>query len=331
MADEKNNFFQVSKLGSIDLSIIMVSYNVKELICNSIRNIYQNTSGIDFEIICIDNNSTDKTLEMIKHQFPDVHLIINKKNMGFAYANNQGIQINKGRYIAFYNPDTLAVGNVFRELVKLLDKNPDIAAVGPKLLNKDGSNQISARNGYISLWNEFCFHSGASRFFNKYKLFGSYYNGVQDLSAVQEVDQVIAACLLCRNKVIKEIGGFDPKFPLYGEDVDLNYRIKKNGYKIIYYPFAKVYHIKGQSSKKNKEQTYLWILKGHNYFIRKHYGLLYSLLHKIIIFFIGIFWYFIWKLVYYFFIDKRRKIDDYGILIKFKIMIKWSLKIASSE
>lgn len=308
---------------NLDLTIIIITYNTEYLVLNSIRNVYNNTKNISFEIVCVDNKSNDNTVKLIKKEFTQVRLIENIGNKGYAFANNQGIKIGKGRYIAFYNPDTELVGNVFGKMVGYMETHPNISAIGPQLLNNDNTVQVNARNGYINLWNEFIVYSGLYSFFPNFRFFNKYRKGIYEVTKIQTVDQITTACLVVRSNIIENIGGMDENFFLYGDDVDFCKRIIDSGYKILFYPKVKVYHFKGQSSKKNRSQVNIWILDSHYYFIKKHSGAWQARSFRIMIWILGLIWLIIW--ISFRFIIKKDCDDE---IERNKNRIKWSLNLS---
>ncbi len=254
----------------MDLSVVIVNWNTKKLLENCLSSIYKFTKSINFEVIVIDNGSKDGSQAMVKEKFPQVKLILNKENMGFSKANNQGIKIAKGQYIFLLNSDTYLIENSFR---KLLDKarsiEGDLGAIGPQLLNEDRTIQQSA--GYfphlpqIFFWMSFLDDLPIGMFFKPYHIdHDSFYkNGHQ-------IDWVTAAAMLIPKKVIDEVGSLDPQIFMYGEEVEWCYRLKKDDYKIYFSPITKVVHIGRGSHQKIPTKALIGEYKGLIYFYRKH-------------------------------------------------------------
>lgn len=232
------------------LSIIIVSYNTKELLVDCINSIEKSMQKPGYEIIVVDNSSTDGSVDLLKSQFPKVRLIENNYNAGFAKANNQGLQICKGDYILLLNSDILILGDAIGTLVEFMETHKEVAICGPRLLNSDMTLQLLCRRGFPRLINSISHFSRLSKVFPKSRVLGSYLMTYMDSSADHEVDAVSGACMLVRRDVLDTIGGLlDEAFFMHFEDIDLCYRAKKNCYKVYYVHNAEVVHLKGQSSR----------------------------------------------------------------------------------
>lgn len=211
------------------LSIIIVNWNTEDLLRSCLESIYNETKNITYEIFVIDNASSDSSLEFITNQFPQVKLIRNNINSGYAKACNQGIKISKGKYILLLNPDTVILNNALEKLISFADKTPSAGIFGPKLINKDGSLQLSCR------------------IFPKV-FFKSYMLKIEN--AIANVDWLVGACLLIRREVINDVGYIDEDFFMYGEDMDFCYRAKKRGWNCLFYPLSEVLHVGNVSGDK---------------------------------------------------------------------------------
>lgn len=232
------------------LSIIIVSYNTKQLLADCINSIEKNLYNFSYEIVVVDNNSADGSIDMLKEEYSHVGLIANNYNAGFAKANNQGLELCSGEYILLLNSDTIVMKNAITRLVDFMGSHSDTAICGPKLLNSDMTLQLPCRRGFPRLINSVSYFSGISRLFPKSRIFGSYLMTYMDSGINHEVDAVSGACLLIRRKVLSQIGGLlDEAFFMHFEDIDLCYRAKKSGYKVYYIHNSEVIHLKGQSSK----------------------------------------------------------------------------------
>lgn len=246
------------------LSIIIVTWNSEEFIEKCLKSIFDTRGSTDLEVIVIDNASQDTTTKIIERFKPEVRLIYNQANLGYAKANNQGIEVSKGDYILLLNPDVELKENCLKLMLDFLENHKDIDGSAPQLLNPDGSIQPSCRefpDFSILLW-EF---SGLSFLFPKNRILGRWRMGYFDFQSSREVDQPMGSCLLLRRKVIQKIGVFDEQFPIFFNDVDLCYRIKKSGGKLYFLPEAKALHYKGGSTKKAKTEM---ILSAHLSFFR---------------------------------------------------------------
>lgn len=229
-----------------DLSIIIVNTNNCKLLQECLGSIYKNTHKLGLEIIVVDNNSSDGSQDMVTMFFPKVNLIRNKENAGFIKATNQGLKIYRGRYACLLNDDTIVKESTFDQMVEYMDKNPNIGACSPKLLNTDGTPQ---KQGSIF----------QKRFWNSKKPI--------------EIDFAIGACLMARREVIDKVGILDEKLFFYNDDIDWCKRIRKAGYKIIFIPSAEVVHYGGYSSKRVfNRRLFVEGFRGGLYFAKKHYG-----------------------------------------------------------
>ncbi len=226
----------------IDVSIIIVSYNVKDLLVKCIDSV--NTfCKIKFEIIVIDNNSSDGSSEAVKSKYPEIVIIKNDFNAGFPAANNQGFRIANGKYIFMLNPDTEIIDDSISKLISCIDGEPKIAAIGPKLLNPDNSLQFSAWRfpSITYIFAEMCY-------FDKFSKSKYYFD--MDFNKPFVVDSLSGAALMFRKESLSNIGFLDENL-FWIEDVDFCYRIKKAGFKTLYFPQAHIIHYIGQSAKKN--------------------------------------------------------------------------------
>lgn len=274
----------------MDVSIIIVNYNTKELLRQCINSIYQNVKDISFEIIVTDNASSDGSTDMLEAEFPSVNLIKSKKNGGFAYGNNLAIKQSKGRYIFLLNSDTIIIKDVITKMVNYMDKNQSAGMIGPKLLNKDLSHQTSI-SGFPTFKREF-YH--IYKFKNLLKIpivkkilikisgkIGSkdveqYMENYKDIEKPQEVQVLVGAALLIRRKIINDIGLLDERYFMYYEEIDYCYQAYKAGWKSIYYPNGCIIHLIGQSgertSKRINEITFYERYKSMIKYFRKNHG-----------------------------------------------------------
>lgn len=253
------------------LSIVIVNWNVRKDILNCISSIFANPPVNSFETIVIDNASRDGSTQEIKKQFPKVTCVHNDQNYGFAGANNQGIKLAKGEYLLFLNPDTIMHSGALDYLITFMDENKEVGACGPKLLNDDGSTQRSVR--------KFPSYRGALyrfTFLKYFKIFKNIYRNWMmkdfDYESLIDVDQLMGAALLVRKSIIDKIGGFDECFFMYYEEVDLCYRIKHNGWRIVFLPQACVTHLGGRSSQQIPVEKRIMMLKSMLKYFRKNHG-----------------------------------------------------------
>jgi GT2 family glycosyltransferase len=253
----------------VDISVIIVTWNSEGHIRNCLESVGNKPSGLSLEIIVVDNLSSDGSVKIIQEFSPSVTLIENQKNLGYAHANNQGIEKSTGRYVLLLNPDTEIRGKALGSMFRFMETNPDIGALGPKLLNPDGSVQPSCREfpGFSTLLWEF---SGLSRLFPESRIFGRWRMGYFGFDRTGEVDQPMGSCLMLRRKTLEQIGLFDERFPMFFNDLDLCCRIKAAGWKIFFYAEAQVTHHRGASTSKAKRKM-IWLSHLAFYrFFKKH-------------------------------------------------------------
>ena len=253
------------------LSIIIVSWNVRSELLDCLRSIQQNVPSHSYEVIVVDNASTDGTIDAVKQGFPEIQLIANTKNSGFAAANNDGIKQSRGEYILILNPDTITPSSSLDVLVKFMDDNKDVGMCGPKLLNCDGTAQQSIHR--------FPSFRGALHRHTAFKFLGIFKNQykkwiMKDVSYdnQMDVDQVMGAALMTRRSLLKSVGLMDERFFMYYEEVDLCYRIKQAGWRIVYVPEATITHLGGCSSRQIPAGKHIMAMTSLLLFFRKNRG-----------------------------------------------------------
>lgn len=265
------------------LSIIILSYNTREVTRQCLTELFktlQSETDLEYEVIVIDNASTDGSKEMLeKFQNQNLKLIVNRKNVGFPKGNNQGLRMAHGEYILFLNSDVLIEKIRFKRLLAYLDSRLDVAVCTVRVnLIHDGIDPASHR-GFPTIWNSFCYFFKLEKLFGTGvlgRLFGGYHLSYLDLQTIHEIDSPSGAFYLVRKKILEELKGFDEHFFMYGEDLDLSYRIKELGYKILYYPLFHVTHLKyvsGMKSANNalREESRKHFYEAMRIFYKKHY------------------------------------------------------------
>jgi GT2 family glycosyltransferase len=260
------------------ISIIIVSWNTARLLNNCIASIMANRPPLPLEIWVIDNASTDETPLMLREKFPQVHLVENRENVGFARANNQAIQRCEGKYILLLNPDTLVRSGALQALIDFLDTHPEAGAVGARMLNPDGSLQISSHplpTLSRELWR--LFHLDVLVPYALYPITKWATNQPQD------VDAVGGACLLVRKDVLEQVGFLDESYFIYSEEIDLCYRIQRAGWRIFWIPQAEVVHFGGQSTQQVPTEMFLHLYHSNIKYFRKHYGWRAARIYKMIL------------------------------------------------
>jgi len=231
-----------------DLSVIIVNWNTRDLLKLCLESIPAKTRRIFYEIIVIDNASSDGSAEMVERDFPEVRLIKNKENRGFGRANNQGLSGAKGKYILFLNSDVAVNEGCLDELFDFMEKNPSVGASSCQLTFPDGSLQHSCRT-FPTFKVFFLMLLGFRQLFPRMKMFRDYLMLDWDHGDVREVDQIMGSFMLVRKDVLDGIGSFDERYWMYFEEVDLCLRMKKAGWKIVHYPYVSAIHFLSRSSQ----------------------------------------------------------------------------------
>ncbi|MDD5231122.1 MAG: glycosyltransferase [Candidatus Marinimicrobia bacterium] len=264
------------------ISVIIVSYNVKEFLQQCILSLKNALDGMEHEIIVVDNDSVDGSVNLIRQKFPEILLIENHFNKGFAAACNQGLAIARGEFILLLNPDTMLQEDTINVMVKFFEDHPEAGAAGCKILNADGTLQLACRRTFPTPAVALPKLLGLSRLFPKVKAFSRYNLTYLDPDQMTEVDAVSGSFLMFRRTVYEKIGGLDEAYFLYGEDLDYCYRIKKGGWKIFYVPGTKIIHYKGESTKHAAFDNFVVFYRAMDIFSRKHFTRSYSLVTDII-------------------------------------------------
>ena len=231
------------------LSVIIVSYNVYSLLDQCLKSIFAGQSGTDLEVIVVDNHSYDRTPHLLRGRYPQLTVIENADNLGFARAVNQGLAQAKGEYICLLNPDTIVKPDTFTILVDYLRQNQDVGVVGCKVLDADGNLQLASRRKFPTLLVALPKFLGLSRLFPNSRIFGQYNQTYMNPDTLQEVDAVSGSCMLFPTTVLADTGTFDEQFFMYFEDTDFCYRVKQAGHKVVYNPHTQIIHYKGESLK----------------------------------------------------------------------------------
>lgn len=257
-------------MNQTDLTIIIVSWKVRELLKNCLTSIYKETRNINFEIIVVDNGSVDDTVEMVIGDFPKVQIISNLNNLGFARGNNQGIKQARGRYVLLLNPDTVIIDGALDKIVNFMDEHASAGIAGCRLLNADKTPQLSVRR-FPGFFDHFAMMFKLHHLFRlKHYLMTGF-----DYAREREVDQVMGAFFLIRRSVIEKIGLLDERYYIWFEEVDYCLRAKNAGFKVFYTPAAQIIHLGGKSFAQNFRITNQWHFSVSRLrFIFRHQGLL---------------------------------------------------------
>jgi len=273
----------MEELKPIDISIIIVNYNVKEFLANLLNSIYKAQHQLSLEIIVVDNASIDDSINYLKKRYPKVIYLANEQNVGFGKANNQAINISRGKYALIINPDTLIREDTLITMYNHMENHPETGAAGCKLLNPDGSFALESRRSiptpFSALWKIL----GLTALFPKNKTFADYYLSWMDEDKPSRVPVLSGSFMFFRTEVLKELKGFDDQFFMYGEDIDLCHRVNEAGYNIDYVPDTSIVHFKGESTKKDNIDYIVLFNKALYQFFKKHYGYSYSIFFRTLV------------------------------------------------
>jgi GT2 family glycosyltransferase len=257
----------------VDVSIIIVNLNTKDLLLGCLRSVFADTSGLAAEVIVIDNGSSDGSVEMVRQEFPQVRLKLNATNEGFARPNNEGMRMARGRLLFLLNSDTIVTPGAVGTLAAFLDAHPDCGACGPMLRYPDGRVQQSVK-GFPTLWTHACDMLFLDALFPSSRLFGAGEMRYFRYDQTAQVDHLMAAAFMVRREVLDTVGMFDERFAVYYNDMDWCYRIMQHGWKIFYIHTAEVIHYHGQTiSRLNSDFSRLPEMHENvMWFYQKRYG-----------------------------------------------------------
>ena len=266
------------------ISVIIVNYKVKEYVANLLNSLRKAQHEFNLEIFVVDNDSGDDSVSYLHDRYPEVNYIANEENVGFGKANNQAIRQAKGEYTLIINPDTLVSEDTLDVLVQHMEKNPHCGAAGCKILNPDGTFAPESRRSIPTIWSASCKVFGLNSLFPKSRLFGQYYLSWLGEDEATEIPVLSGSFMFWRTDLLKELDGFDERFFMYGEDIDLCYRVQQTDYHIDYVPETSIIHYKGESTKKG-DLRYIRIFNKALYqFFDKHYSSRYSLFFRVFIY-----------------------------------------------
>lgn len=272
-------------MDNVDLTIALVNHNMRKLLRGCLNSVYQSTTGVRFEAVVVDNHSTDGSIKMLSTEFPQVKLIENEKNLGFARANNQAVRQSRGKYLLLLNPDTLFQNNSLQKMIAFMEDHCEAGALGCKVLNPNGTIQPSNDN-FPTLFTELFRVIQLKRLIPRARMrakigqrwgkmlgstLGGYLRIYWDTNRIREVDWITGAFFLIRRKAIEEVGLLDEAFFMYYEDADWCYRLRQKGWKIFYFPLFEIIHY-GESSSKFSPHTFIERHKSMQYFFNKHRG-----------------------------------------------------------
>jgi GT2 family glycosyltransferase len=256
----------------MQLSVVIVNYNVKYFLEQALHSIRKASHGLQVEVFVVDNHSVDGSCEMVKRKFPEVILIENKDNVGFSVANNQAIRQSSGEYILLLNPDTVVQEDTFHKVIDFMHITPDAGAVGVKMIDGKGRFLPESKRSLPTPAVAFYKMFGFAALFPKSKRFGRYHLGFLDNNETHAVDVLAGAFMMLRKSVLGEIGILDEDYFMYGEDIDLSFRITQGGYKNYYFPHTTIIHYKGESTKRTSVNYVFVFYRAMIVFAQKHYS-----------------------------------------------------------
>ncbi|MDE3145647.1 MAG: glycosyltransferase family 2 protein [Bacteroidota bacterium] len=265
------------------LSVIIVNYNVKHFLEQCLCSVQKGISGIDAEIIVIDNNSQDGSVEYLQLLFPSVIFLTNEKNLGFGKANNIALQQAKGKFILFLNPDTIVAEDCFTHCITFLENTENAGAAGVRMIDGSGNFLPESKRSFPSPLSSFYKLIGLASLFPSSKIFNRYALGNLDQHQMQEIDVLAGAFMMIKKEVLEKVKGFDESFFMYGEDIDLSYRIQQAGYSIYYLGETTIIHFKGESVKKQNINYVRMFYNAMNVFVGKHYNRIASFIFSVFI------------------------------------------------
>ncbi|WP_438434753.1 glycosyltransferase family 2 protein [Gorillibacterium sp. sgz500922] len=268
----------------MDLSIIILNYKTRRLTLDAVASVYQSVTDYAFEIILVDNASGDGLLEEAADRYPEIVRIANAENVGFARANNQGMRAARGRYLLLLNSDTVVEPDTLDEMVRFMDRHPQVGASGCKILLPDGQLDKACKRGFPTPSASFYYAFGISRLFPKNPKYNGYQMGHLDPDLSQPIDCLVGAFLMVRREAYEQVGGLDEAFFMYGEDIDWCYRIKQAGWENWYHPAVRIIHYKGASSRRKPVKIVYEFHRAMALFHRKHYAKKYSALTNLAVY-----------------------------------------------
>ena len=262
----------MNKIHSFDLSVVIVNYNVEYFLEQCLNAVESASKQLKIQVFVVDNNSIDGSVAMVREKFPLVNVIANKDNVGFSRANNQAIHLSDARYVLLLNPDTVIEEDTFVKTVAFMDEHPDAGGLGVRMVDGKGKFLPESKRGLPTPTVSFYKIFGLARIFPKSKTFGQYHLGYLSEFEINEIDVLSGAFMLMRSETLDKVGLLDEQFFMYGEDIDLSYRIQLGGYKNYYFPQTKIIHYKGESTKKSSVNYVFVFYRAMILFANKHFS-----------------------------------------------------------
>lgn len=259
-----------------DLSVVIVNYNVVNFLEQCLNSVLAASQNLRIEIFVVDNNSVDGSVALVRDKFPSVQVIANTENVGFSKANNQAIIQSKSRYVLLLNPDTVVEQDTFDKCIAYMDAHPNVGGLGVRMLDGKGRFLPESKRGLPTPAVSFYKIFGLSKLFPKSKKFGTYHLGFLDEHQIHKIDVLSGAFMLMRAVTLENVGLLDEAFFMYGEDIDLSYRIQQGGYSNVYFPETKIIHYKGESTKKGSLNYVFVFYNAMIIFAKKHFSARYA-------------------------------------------------------
>lgn len=265
------------------LSIVIVNWNTKDLLKDCLTSVFCETKDILFEVIVVDNGSTDDSVDMIKKSFQNVILVENRTNLGYSKANNQGIEHSRGEYVCLLNSDTIILDDAFRQMIKFLSQRPDIGAISCLQINPDGSDQFGTALGETNLTYMLSVETGLYKMFPKSRIWGKPRLSYFDHKKAHPLEVCPSAIMIIRKKVFQTVGLLDENIFFGAIDWDFSYRIRQKGWKLYFYPDVKIVHYGGMSKSPIRTELLLKDYRSQYYYFLKHYGIFKMTLFRLLI------------------------------------------------
>lgn len=253
-----------------DVSVVIVNWNTRDLLNQALHSLYEETRGVDFEAIVVDNGSTDGSAELIESKWSGVKLVALPRNVGFTSGNNAGIAEARGRHVLLLNSDTIVLPTTLKGLAGFLDRHADVGCAGPRHLNADLSLQRSM-DDFPTLFADFASYTGLARVRPIERFLASRFAWWSSHDEQREVGWVNGSCIMVRREVIDQVGGLDEGFFIYGEELDWCYRMREAGWRVCFTPDAEVIHLGGQAMNRAPDRRVVLLYSGQLRFYRKHY------------------------------------------------------------
>ena len=255
----------------LDVSVVIVNYNVRDFLHQSLVSLQKALKGLRAEIIVVDNASDDGSTEFIRNRFPKVRILPQQHNLGFAKANNIALNHVRGKFVLLINPDTVVQEDTIRVMIDFMNSHPEVGLSGCKILNPDGSFQLPCRRSFPTPWVAFTKIFGLSTLFPNKKIFGKYNLTYLSTEETYPVDAVSGSFMFVRRTIIDQVGGLDESFFMYGEDIDWCYRIRQAGWQVYYVPSTQIIHYKGESTRRSSLDEINTFYRAMHLFVGKHF------------------------------------------------------------